>query len=61
LLLGHEVCAGIKTLTKTDTTTTVTLFKEKHLIEAGLMFRGLVHYHHNKEPGATKAQVVLER
>ena len=35
--------------------------KEKHLIGAGLQFRGLVHYHHGKRYGGMQAHTVLEK
>jgi len=36
-------------------------YKKKHLIEAGLWFRGLVHRHHGREHGGTSADMVLGR
>jgi hypothetical protein len=40
LLLGHDVCAGIETLTKTDTMTKITLLKESISSGACLQFSG---------------------
>jgi hypothetical protein len=36
-------------------------YKGKHLIGAGLQFRGLVHYHHGGKHGDMQGDVVLER
>jgi hypothetical protein len=36
-------------------------YKGKHFIEAGLQFRGLVHYHHGRKYGGMQAGVVLEK
>ena len=33
----------------------------KHLVGAGLQFRGLVHYHHGGKHDGTQADMVLER
>jgi hypothetical protein len=35
-------------------------YKGKHVIGAGLQFRGLVYYHHGGKPGSMKADMVLE-
>ena len=36
-------------------------YKGKHLIKAGLKFRGLVHYHHGRKHGSMQADTVLEK
>ena len=36
-------------------------YKGKHLIGAGLQFRGLVHYHHDRKHGSVQAGMVLEK
>ena len=36
-------------------------YKGKYLIGAGLQFRGLIHYHHDKKHGNMQADMVLER
>ena len=36
-------------------------YKGKHLIGAGLQFRGLVYYHHGRKHGGVQADMVLEK
>ena len=36
-------------------------YKRKHLIGAGLQFRGLVHYHNGRKRGSVQANMVLEK
>ena len=36
-------------------------YKGKHLIGAGLQFRGSVHYHHGRKHGSIQADMVLEK
>lgn len=36
-------------------------FKGKHLIEAGLQFRGVVHFHHGWKHSEMKADMMLKR
>ena len=36
-------------------------YKEKHLIGAGLQFRGAVHYQHGRKHGSVQADMVLEK
>ena len=43
-----------------DSMTTATLMR-KHLIGAGLQFRGLVHCHHGGKHGSVQAGMVLEK
>ena len=40
---------------------TMATLRRKHLIGAGLQFRGLVHYHHGRKHGGTQAGMVLEK
>jgi hypothetical protein len=35
-------------------------YKGKHLIGAGLLLKGLVHYQHGRKHGAVQADMVLE-
>jgi len=44
-----------------DTMTMENCYKGKHLIGAGLLFRGLVHYHHGGKHGVMQADMVLEK
>jgi hypothetical protein len=37
------------------------LYKGQHLIGAGLLFRGLVHYSHGGKPGSMQTDLVLEK
>ena len=36
-------------------------YKRKHLIVAGLQFRGSVHYHHGRKHGSMLADMVLQK
>ena len=36
-------------------------YKRKHLIRAGLQFRGLVHHHHGGKHDSMQADMVLEK
>ena len=36
-------------------------YKGKHLIGAGLQFRGLVHYHHGRKRGSVQSDMMLEK
>jgi hypothetical protein len=36
-------------------------YKGKHLIGAGLQFRGLVHYHHGRKHGSIQSDMMLEK
>jgi hypothetical protein len=36
-------------------------YQRKHLIGAGLQFRGLVHYHYGRKHGGVQADMVLEK
>jgi hypothetical protein len=36
-------------------------YKEKHLIGAGIQFRGLVHYHHGGKHGSMQADMMLKK
>lgn len=36
-------------------------YKRKHLIEAGLEFKGLVPYHHGRKHGGFQADTVVKR
>ena len=40
---------------------TMATLRRKHLIGAGLQFRGLVHYHHDRKHGSVQAGMVLEK
>jgi hypothetical protein len=36
-------------------------YKDKHLIRAGLQFRGVTHHHHGKKHGSMQADMELEK
>ena len=40
---------------------TMVTLKGTHFIEAGLQFRGLVHYHHGRKHGGMQTDIILEK